>query len=86
MNCVLAEAVKNSNIATVPKMPPLRRSNLCSDHLAEWFMLGYASPFASLAQLVEQLTLNQRVAGSNPARGIALLLRSFGVTTIATKR
>ena len=49
-------------------------------------MLGYASLFASLAQLVEQLTLNQRVAGSNPARGIALLLRSFGVTTIATKR
>jgi hypothetical protein len=38
-------------------------------------MLGYASSFASLAQLVEQLTLNQRVAGSNPARGIALLLR-----------
>ena len=49
-------------------------------------MLGYASPFASLAQLVEQLTLNQRVAGSNPARGIALLLRSFGVTTIAATR
>ncbi len=49
-------------------------------------MLGYASSFASLAQLVEQLTLNQRVAGSNPARGIALLLRNFGVTTIAAMR
>ena len=69
-----------------PKAQPPRSNNLNRDHLAELFMLGYASSFASLAQLVEQLTLNQRVAGSNPARGIALLLRNLGVTTIAAKR
>ena len=86
MKCARAEAVKNSNIATEPKEQPPRWNNLNRDHLAELFMLGYASSFASLAQLVEQLTLNQRVAGSNPARGIALLLRNFGVTTIAAMR
>ena len=86
MKCAHAEAEKNSNIATEPKEPPHLWNNLNRNHLAELFMLGYASSFASLAQLVEQLTLNQRVAGSNPARGIALLLRNFGVTTIAAMR
>ena len=81
-----AEAVKNTNIATAPKEAQRHWNNLNHDHLAECFVLGYASLFASLAQLVEQLTLNQRVAGSNPARGIALLLRNFGVTTIAATR
>ena len=33
--------------------------------------------YSSVAQLVEQLTVNQLVAGSSPARGAKLLARFF---------
>ncbi len=49
-----------------------RRGNTCGDHPSGAAMLcdarAQASSHAPLAQLAEQLTLNQRVGGSSPSR------------------
>ena len=50
-----------------------------SDLVADFGLPGYTHHLASLAQLVEQLTLNQRVVGSSPTRGIGLV--SHGCAT-----
>jgi hypothetical protein len=49
--------------------------------MQKWFKFEktktwYTSLVALLAQLAEQLTLNQRVAGSSPAQGIASMKKA----------
>ena len=49
--------------STTPITLPQRLSGLGEEVIKRLYIV-----FGPLAQLVEQLTLNQRVAGSNPAR------------------
>jgi hypothetical protein len=54
-------------ICPILKWPPRMRKRFKFEKTKTW----YTSLVALLAQLAEQLTLNQRVAGSSPAQGIA---------------
>ena len=55
------------------------KDSICAQ-LTKEYVMGNCAPVlvASVAQLVEQLTLNQLVVGSNPPRGTSLRLLGFG--------
>ncbi len=58
-------------------IPSRRRPVSCSVHSSvEWQLNSIIVSSGSLAQLVEQLTFNQLVAGSNPARPTILAMRN----------
>ncbi len=59
--------------------------------MAEFLPLHFSADFSTvpprgLAQLVEQLTLNQRVAGSNPAASNLPTRRRLGIAAAVLKK